>query len=316
MAANSRRQVKTYGILKRASINVGFTCSNNCIFCVAAEKRSYPDKTTSEIQRELEAAYAGGARDVVFSGGECTIRKDICEIVAYAKKLGFLIINIQTNGRAFSSMEFCKDMARAGMTTLNPALHGPTAELHDKLTRRKGSFRQTVLGIHNVRTLAKGRIDILTNTVVVKDNFRHLPEIARLMVGLRVRQYQFAFVHAMGNALKFFKKVVPRKTDVAPYLKQAIDIGTRAGVRVFAEAMPMCLMQGYERHLSEFYIPSIELWDRGMRIPKFEEIRVREGKIKFPQCRRCACEDRCEGPWKEYPEYYGSEEFQPIERCS
>ncbi len=298
--------------LKRATINVGFTCTNDCWFCVAADKRVYPDKTTGEIKEELRQAYKGGARDIVFSGGECTIRKDICELVAYSRELGFAIINIQTNGRSFASEDFSKKMIIAGMTALNPALHGHTAELHDSLTRRKGSFRQTVLGIHNVRKLSRGRVRVLVNTVVVKKNYRHLPDIAKLLIGLRIHQYQFAFVHAMGNALRHFKKIVPRKTDVMPYIKKSIDLGEKAGLRVCVEAVPLCLMRGYEKNVSEFFMPSTELWDRGTRIPKFEDIRINYGKVKFPQCQYCSRMEDCEGPWKEYPEYYGSEEFKPI----
>lgn len=298
--------------MKRASINVGFTCTNDCVFCVAADKRSFPDKTTAEIKHEMEQAYVGGARDVVFSGGECAIREDICDLVAFARDQGFLAVNIQTNGRAFASKAFCKKMILAGMTVLNPALHGHTEELHDSLTRSKGSFRQTVLGMHNMRKLSGGRVQVLVNTVVVKKNYRHLPDIARLLIGLRVHAYQFAFVHAMGNALRSFASVVPRKTDVMPYIKEAIELGKRAGLHVGVEAVPLCLMQGYEKHVSEFYIPSVELWDRGERIPKFEDIRIKYGKVKFPQCAACCHKDYCEGPWKEYPEYYGDEEFQPI----
>lgn len=312
MPVDLKRLKKSIMTFKRATINVGFTCTNNCLFCVAADKRAAPDKTTAEIQWELEQAYAGGALDVVFSGGECTARKDIFDLVACAKKIGFIVVNIQTNGRSFASEDFCKKMLLAGMTALNPALHGHTAELHDSLTRRKGSFRQTVLGMHNIRKMTRGRVQVLANTVVVKKNYRHLPDIARLLIGLRVHQYQFAFVHAMGNALRFFQKIVPRKTDVIPYVKKAIDIGVNAELPVYVEAIPLCLMKGYERYVSEFYIPSTELWDRGRRIPKFEDIRINDGKIKFSQCQRCCREDCCEGPWKEYPEYYGDEEFQPI----
>jgi MoaA/NifB/PqqE/SkfB family radical SAM enzyme len=306
------RNTQVYQTMKRAVIVVGFTCSNNCIFCVTAGKRSYPDKSTDEIRGEIEKAFENGARDLVFSGGECTVRKDIVELVAYARKVGFPVINIQTNGRAFASMDFCKKMLLAGMTALQPALHGHTAELHDSLTRRKGSFRQTVLGIHNIRTMTRGSARVLTNTVVVKANYRFLPDIIRLLIGLRVQLSQFAFVHAMGHAGKNFKRVVPRKTDVLPYLKKAIDIGEKAGLRVVAEAMPLCLMKGYEQHVSEFYIPSTELWDRGHRIPKFEIVRINDAKEKFPQCQECCCQNTCEGPWREYSRHFGSDEFQPI----
>lgn len=303
---------ETFPKLRRVALFVGYSCINNCRFCVVADKRKYPDKTTQQIKQELEEAYLGGAREVVFSGGEFTIREDIFEIMRFAKDLGYLIIQAQTNGRRFCSSDFCKKMLLAGMNEFSPALHGHTSQLHDFLTQSKGSFRQTVLGIYNIRKLTKGKIRILTNTVITKYNYKFLPQIAELLIKLGVNQYQFAFVHALGNAYRNFKDVVPRKSKVIPYLKKALDLGIKKGLMVMAEAIPLCLMRGYEKYVSEFYIPSTEIRERGYTIKRFEEVRIKEGKRKFSQCRICKYYNICEGPWKEYPDYYGEEEFKPV----
>jgi MoaA/NifB/PqqE/SkfB family radical SAM enzyme len=249
---------------------------------------------------------------VVFSGGEFTCRQDVLEIVAYAKELGYSIIHAQTNGRNFASLDFCKKMLEAGMNAFSPALHGHRYELHDFLTRRKGSFRQTVLGIHNIRKLTRGRVQILTNSVINKYNYMFLPQIADLLIALGVHQYQFAFVHALGNAYENFTDIVPRKTDVIPYVKEALRRGIDSGLRVMAEAIPVCLMQGYEAYVSEFYIPPTEVRESGCTIENFEEVRIHEGKTKFEQCKLCKYDKVCEGPWKEYPQYYGDSEFKPV----
>jgi len=298
--------------INRLALFVGYTCSNDCRFCVVADKRRYPDKTTEDLKRELAEAYADGAKEVVLTGGECTVRSDICDLVRYAKKIGFIFIQIQTNGRKFSSMEFCKNMLSAGMNEFSPALHGHTAELHDFLTRRPGSFRQTVLGIYNMKRLAKGRIRILTNTVVTKYNYEYLPQIAQFLIKLGVQQYQFAFVHALGNAGSSFGDVVPKKTNVMPYLKKGLDLGIKRGLRVMAEAIPLCLMKGYEKYSSEFYIPPTQVKEAGFTVKDFEKLRIEDGKVKFSQCLPCRYRAVCEGPWKEYPLYYGSNEFQPV----
>ena len=298
--------------MKRVALFVGYTCLNDCRFCVVADKRGHPDKTTEQIKYELEDAYKKGSREVVFTGGEFTLRKDVFDIVRFAKELGYIVIQAQTSGRMFASMDFCKKIIIAGMNEFSPALHGHTAKLHDFLTRRKGSFRQTVLGIHNMRKLTKGRIRILTNTVINKYNYKFLPQIANLLVKLGVNQYQFAFVHALGNAYKDFKDIVPRKTDAMPYVKEGLDIGIKKGLGVMAEAIPICLMTGYEKYVSEFYIPSTEIRERGNVVDKFEDIRIKEGKTKFSQCKACKYCCVCEGPWKEYPQYYGEEEFKAV----
>jgi MoaA/NifB/PqqE/SkfB family radical SAM enzyme len=72
----------------RLVLTAGYSCNNNCKFCVAADKRAYPNKTTDQIRSELYEAYKNGFKEVVFTGGEYTIRKDVFELIEYAEYYG------------------------------------------------------------------------------------------------------------------------------------------------------------------------------------------------------------------------------------
>jgi MoaA/NifB/PqqE/SkfB family radical SAM enzyme len=297
----------------RLVMSVGYSCNNNCKFCVVADKRAHCDKTTDQIKLELCEAYKNGFKEVVFTGGEYTIRKDVFELIEYAKNLGYLVIQIQTNGRRFSSKDFCEKIFIAGMNQFAPSLHGHTPDLHDKLTQKTGSFRQTVLGIYNIKKLTKGRVRIFTNTVVTKHNYVFLPKIAELLIKLGVDMYQFAFIHPQGQAQANFNDLVPKKTDALPYIKKGLDLGIANGVGVMTEALALCLLPGYEQYCGEFYSPdNTQLRERGVVINDFDSIKIKLGKVKFKQCNLCKFNNLCQGPWKEYAEYYGDSEFKPI----
>lgn len=293
---------------KRADIKTGFLCNNNCRFCVQAHKKKFGNRTTEEIREDLEKARKN-CPEVVFTGGEVTIRKDIIDLVKYAKKLGFKRIQLQTNARMLSYKDLCVKLIKAGANEFSPAIHGHIPQLHDYLTTVKGSFNQTVQGIKNLKELDQY---IITNTVVTKPNYRYLPELAKLLVSLEVDQYQFAFPHAVGNALKNFDQIMPWISLAAPYIHKGLQVGIDAGIKVMAEAMPFCVMRGYEKYCSEFYIPEGEIRDVDMFTPDWGKVRKEQGKVKFSQCKECKYDKVCEGPWKEYPERRGSEEFQPI----
>jgi len=301
--------IETPAVVRRVDLKVGYKCSNNCLFCVVADKRVLGDKTTDQIKQELLESYREGKTEVVLTGGEVGIRPDIVDIVAFARQVGFTEIQIQTNGRRFADEAFCKDMIRAGMTTFAPALHGPTAAIHDGLTRARGSWRQTVLGIHNMHRLG---IKTFTNTVITKQNYRHLPALARLLIKLGVAQFQLAFVHIQGNAMTYHKKIVPKVSAAAPFIKQALETGFRAGRRVMVEAVPFCLLVPYERCASEFYIPPTQCKEIHQTVANFDIIRKFQAKTKFPTCKPCRWFRQCEGPWIEYPQLFGSKEFQPV----
>jgi len=300
------------GVNKRVDIKTGFICNNNCLFCAQAHKKYLGNRITGEIKKDLEKARKT-CIDVVFTGGEPTIRKDILELVSYAKSLSYRTIQIQTNARILSYLDFCKKIIKAGANEFSPALHGHAAELHDCLTRSKGSFNQTVKAIKNLKKLNQ---KVITNTVVVKQNYEFLPEIAKLLVSLKVDQFQFAFVHPIGNAMKYFDDVVPKMSLVAPFVHEALQIGIDAGISVMAEAMPYCMMKGYTHYVSENFIPETEIIDVDTIIYDYKQARIKQGKAKFTQCKDCKYDIVCEGPWKEYPEKFGNREFKPVKPSS
>jgi AhpD family alkylhydroperoxidase len=293
--------------MKKADIKVGFSCNNNCKFCVQAHKRNLGDRNTEEIKKILREA-AKDCEIVVFTGGEPTIRPDIIELIEYAKNLKFKIIQIQSNGRMFAYKDFCRKMIKAGANEFALALHGHIPQLHDYLTSSKGAFEQTVLGIKNLKEL---RQRVLMNTVITKSNYRHLPEIAKLFINLKVDQYQFAFVHPLGNAWENFDSIVPRISLVEPYVKKGLELGIRAKIKVMVEAIPYCFMKGYENYIAENIMPKMKIFEKDSIVENFEKSRREEGKAKGPKCSMCIYNEICEGPWKEYPERFGWGEFQP-----
>lgn len=293
---------------ERVDIKTGWNCNNRCLFCVQGDKRNtFGNKTTEEVFKLLEEARKD-ADSIVFTGGEVTIRKDLLEIVRYAKQLGYEIIQIQTNGRMLAYKKLCEDLIEAGANEFSPALHGHTPELHDYLTQGKGSFLQTVKSIRNLKELGQ---TVLTNTVVTRSNYMHLPEIATLLVSLGVDQYQFAMVHPLGTAGQQFEAVVPRFSLCEPYVKKGLDVGIRAGRRVMTEAIPYCFMKGYEIYVAERIIPRTKIFEGHVTINDYTKHRLDEGKLKGPACGECAFCPHCEGPWREYPEHYGWDEVVP-----
>ena len=47
-------------------------------------------------------------------------------------------------------------------------------------------------------------------------------------------------------------------------------------------------------------------------VESYRDYRLTEGKAKGPQCPQCHWNERCEGPWREYPKGYGWDEFVPF----
>ena len=291
---------------ERLDLKVGFSCNNRCTFCVQGDKRErHGDRSTAELLATLEAS-RGRCSGVVLTGGEVTIRPDVVQLVAAARDLGYATIQVQTNGRMLSSAAFLDALIDAGVTEVSPALHGPDAATHDELTRAPRSFVQTVRGVR----LARERgLPVLINSVIVRRNHRLLPAMARLFVALDVQQFQFAFVHALGEAGQRFEEVVPLLSEVEPYVRAGIEIGRAAGVPCMVEGVPLCFLGGIEDAAAEHLIPQTRI-DEGSRVVEdWTQQRWDAAKVRGEVCVGCRWEGVCEGPWREYPERFGWGEF-------
>lgn len=294
--------------MERIDLKTGFLCNNNCLFCVQAHKKKFGNKSTAELKKCLRASFPK-FKGVVFTGGETSIREDFFDLLDFARRTGYSMVQIQTNGRMFAYGDFCHKAVQAGATEFAIAIHGHTPQLHDYLTGAAGGFKQTLQGIRNLTHLGQF---VITNTVITKPNYFFLPDIAKVLIDSGVLRIQFAFVHAMGNALKNALSIIPRKSLVEPFVKNAIDIGLSKNAKMSTEAIPYCFMDGYEEFVGEKDIPKTKVFDLDYVIEDFAVVRRDEGKSKEQKCRLCSYFKVCEGPWKEYPEIYGWDEFLPV----
>ncbi|MFH0891600.1 MAG: radical SAM protein [Candidatus Falkowbacteria bacterium] len=298
--------------MERVDIKVGFYCNNLCKFCVQGRKRDYlPAKDKEEVISSLKEAFDKGKREVVFTGGEPCLHPEFLFLVKAASEIGFEVIQIQTNGRMFAYENFCLKTIQAGANQFSPALHGHNAAIHDFLTEAPGSFKQTAQGIKNLKKLNQY---VLTNSVITSKNYRHLPELARLLVDLGVDQFQFAFVHILGTADKNKDWLTPKKTDIMPFVRKGLDIGIKAGKKVTTEAIPFCFMAGYEKHVGEIIMPETRIYDAGFVVEDYGAYRRDSGKARREECHSCKYDKVCEGPWKEYTDLFGWDEFKPLKK--
>lgn len=302
-------------VTKKLAIMMGYECNNNCIFCYAGDKKSFKAMTTEEVKKELEKGINRGCDYIDFNGGEPTIRKDIFELVRYAKQIGYYTVAMTTNGRMFSYEKFTKEIVKCGLNSAVFSIHGHTSELHDYLTNVKGSFKQACQGLKNLRKI-KPNAYICTNTTINKLNFKFLPQIAENNIKIGANACEFIFIHPRGNALRNFDKVVPSLTEIEPYIKPTIEVGKKHSITHFVmRYFPLCFMIGEEDSLSE--LMALETLREQHVGPEFYDLEVEKGRatigrVKGTICVNCKSNDKCEGIFREYGKRIGFKELRPI----
>lgn len=294
-------------------IKLTYQCNNRCILCCQSDeiKVSNSRIELKDVERFIESLDIDSIRDtkVVLTGGEPTLHRDILGIIKVLKQAGVRHIQIQSNATFLTTNISVENLINEGVDSFGISLHGNTSEMHENFTCTKGSFERTV---SNLKKLSEGKIPVAINCVISKYNVEHLSDVVKFVSERNLASsIQFAFIHIMGRADNHHD-LIPSISEAARSVKDAIRIGSDNGISVKSEAIPFCLMGGYEKHVSE-----IEKMDRITILDKngcfnFSEHRENDLKAKDSSCRQCLFYSMCEGPWIEYPEYFGWSEFVPV----
>lgn len=302
-------------MIKKTVIFTDYNCNNQCVFCIDAAKRGMAPRNTREIKMEMMASRQRGTTYIEFIGGEVTIRQDCLTLISTARKLGFTTIAMATNGRMLSYLEFARKLIDSGLTNIILSIHGHTRELHDQLTRSGGSFDQLMAGLSNLRRLGFDKIG--SNTTIVNQNYRQLPEIGRFLLDNKINNSEFIFVDPnYGGAKADFLGLVPKISQAAPYIRDCLDLGRVAGSGHWhARYVPLCYFPDHLDQISE--LDEVKKFNTEHIAPDFinlnvEASRAQAGRTKAEVCGKCRLNDRCEGIWKEYAARYGLDELEPL----
>jgi cyclic pyranopterin phosphate synthase len=289
--------------IERIDLFTGAKCNNNCIFCVLNDRfKDSPGKNTEKVIEDMKKNIIN-CNFLTLTGGEPTIRKDIFELIRKAKEIGYKTIHLQTNARMLSYDLICRKLIKLGVNSFTVSLHAHNEELGDLLSRTKGSFRQTINGIKNIKKFGG---NLITNTIIIKENYKNLLDIIKLAVDLGADQIQMVFVRPKGQAFKNFKTTIPKLKDVIPYVNASIDYCKKLDKIVLVEGIPVCLMEDYKENVAEKKMPKAKII--------FEDAvnNRNTSKLKFKKCAGCKLNKECTGLWTNYAKIYGFGELNPI----
>ncbi len=304
----------------KTSVMLGFRCNNNCRFCLSRHKdKTVKPLSTESVREEIRLAAKRGSTFIDFLGGEPTLRKDLPELISFARDNGFELISITTNGRMLSNRDYTEKLVKAGLNSVIFSIHGHNAELHDYLTRVKGSYDQCVQGVKNFKELIgepRQPNTIATNTVMVRPNLKFLPKIAEHNIALGSTNLEFIFPDPKGNCWDNFEELVPRLPELIEPIRGIIKAGERHHIKhCVVRYLPLCYMYGYFNHLSE-YISRDHLREQHIGPDvinlEVEKGRMEVGRVKGPQCAGCKRSPDCEGIFKEYVLKRGFEDLVPM----
>jgi len=151
-----------------ANIDLTNRCNLNCEFCFAnARACGYVYEPTFEqikgMLQLLRSEKPNPAPAVQFAGGEPTMRDDLLDILRITKELGFLQVQLATNGiKLANDPDYARQLKEAGLQTVYLHFDGVSKETNFKLPhdlKAVENCKKVGLGIVLVPTIIKTKND-------------------------------------------------------------------------------------------------------------------------------------------------------------
>lgn len=182
-AVNSSLPLGLQVMSKAADLNIPFQvmleltyrCNLRCAHCYV--DMDEPDELSlEEWKGVLDQLEDAGAVHLSFTGGEIMVRRDLFDILAYARQTGF-IIHLLTNCTMVTP-EVAQAFTELKVHEIQTSLYGATADTHESVTKIPGSFKKTLEGIEAL--VAVGFVPRV-QTTVMEVNAAEVPQIKSLV---------------------------------------------------------------------------------------------------------------------------------------
>jgi len=280
--------------MRTARVLTNRACNQNCTFCNARRPRDDPGFVEPRaVAARLAAARREDATEIVLTGGEPTLRRDIARQIARARRLGFERVVLETNGTLITP-ERARELAQAGLDVAR--VHVPTwGTALDELTRDPGGFAALRRGL---RALADAGVPFEAAVPIVK---RNLDAVADVPDGL-------AADGLVPSCLVLDVPVEGPELDVLAGLSEAASAIVAVESRARALGLPVRLGQDPQIPPCIFPRP-----DRVAHL--FAMTRggpPRPGYARVAACSSCQVEDRCPGVPRAALDRPGMPELSPV----
>lgn len=212
---------------------VTYRCDLRCAMCdLPARGDRGRELDTEGLKGVLDGLHDLGVLGVGITGGEPLLRPDLLELVAHGARRG-LLMHVNTNGTLVTD-----DVARAfsehGVESVNVSLDGPTADVHDALRGREGSFRRVLAAIARLAAVPRRSYRVAVTCALGAKNAHLAPALLERARDVGADRVGFIPVHDFAA-----QKVAPAALeDAAAALRARADDPLLDNSRAYLDLFP------------------------------------------------------------------------------
>lgn len=291
-------------------------CTARCLHCSSASARRSADELSTEEAKDLiDQLVMAGVVDLGISGGEPLLRRDMLDILAYAKAQG-LVVGVASNGAKLTPARAAQ-LADIGLDRLQVSLDG-FAEQHDALRQWPGLFDRVLRTIGTATTAGLSVNVCCTVNVLNADT---LEDFVCLLAGVGIKRLNLSRFVPTGRGSsgldpgdRAWPEIIKRCAALKTAYRGRLEIVTHLAQQIFVddEACGMAAFAGCQAGRGQgcvtangTVLPCVllpmaignirrasfrDVWTNSPIIRRFHDRHYLEGA-----CGTCAARERCGG---------------------
>jgi len=208
----------------RMDLALTYRCNNNCYFCYTGGPQKVVELDTADWKQAIDTLWDNGIPQVVFTGGEPTLREDLVELIDHAKEF---VTGLNTNGRKLPGL--AQDLKRVDLDYIQVSLESSDAQIHDHMVGVTGAWQETTVGIKAALTAG---LEVITNTTLTKDNIASFADTITFggQLGLKTMACNTLLCSGRGTCSRQSKGVTVEQLKVT--LTKAREAVDKAGIQL------------------------------------------------------------------------------------
>ena len=187
--------------LQQLFLEVTPRCNLSCIHCGSrcdehAQTEEVTLETYATLLKRVREAFGTGVF-IVLTGGEPLLRRDLFDLGALIRDLGFPW-GMTTNATLIDE-DTAERLVACGLRTVSVSVDG-TRAVHDGIRRHAGAFDAAISGVQNLAQTDRLK-SLQVTSVINHQSIGELDALFELMVDLPIDSWRLANVEPIGSAL-------------------------------------------------------------------------------------------------------------------
>jgi MoaA/NifB/PqqE/SkfB family radical SAM enzyme len=174
----------------QAMIELTYGCNLRCVHCYNPTHQAKDELATAQITTLIDQLAEAGCLHLGLTGGEIFTRRDLFEILAYAKAKGFAV-TLLTNATLITP-ERADRIQALRPHCVEISIYGATQETYERVTRIHGSFQAFLTG---VQLLRERTVPLLIKMPVMTFNQHEVLQARALVEGWGIKFVYSCEIH-------------------------------------------------------------------------------------------------------------------------